>query len=299
MKYLLIISVITISLVGFLVVKNVKNNPQAPIISQQKEKTDFSSKIEVIFKGIKRPHGIGFNNGIIYVSSETDKALYKIIDGKSEKFVDLDFAHDMVFEPDGSIITPVFNEGRVVRVNPNGIIETLHDKQFNGPNGIAYNKFSFVYVSNYNSGRILTTRDGVNFSEVTAGDLKGPAGIAYDKEKNTIWIASFLGNTISSYGLGDNQEASIRRPRTFHYNLEGLIHPESIFVKDSNFSKVLVTAVKNGKGVVVESNPQGKYEIILETDLPDPIVGYFTNDGYVYLVSPNDAEGRILKAKYR
>lgn len=302
MKYLLIVLIIIIALVGYSIYKNQSPKPKPEEKNAQTQQTNkpkeeiVKPEIEVVSKGINRPHGIAVNNGIIYVSSETDKALYKVKDGNIEKFVSLDFPHDMVFEPDGSIITPVFNEGRVVRINPNGAIETLHS-DFKGPNGIAYNKFGAIYVSNYNSGRILTTRDGVNFSEVTAGDIKGPAGIAYDKEKDTIWVAGFLGNTISMYGLGDDKDAAIRRPRTFLATLEGIIHPESIYVKNSKFSIILVTAVKDGKGVIVESNPQGKYKVILETDLPDPMVGYFTEDGYVYLVSPNDPEGRILKAK--
>ena len=296
-RVLLLIVIFLVILFGvtyFVLRKNAQ--VAVPIIKEVLKEEAVKPQIEIVAKGIKRPHGIAFNNGIVYVSSETDKALYKVTGSVIERFADLDFTHDVIFESDGSIITPVFNEQRVVKIKPNGTIQTLYSG-FDGPNGIVFNKFGYVYVSNYNSGRILTTRDGVNFSEVTAGDLKGSAGIAYDKETNSIWVAGFLGNTISMYGLGDSEEAEIRRPRTFHYILEGVIHPESIFVRGSKSSKVLITAVKNGKGVVIESDPQGKYKVILETDLPDPVVGYFTEDGLVFLVSPNDPEGRILKAR--
>lgn len=257
--------------------------------------TNQAPQVEVVATGIKRPHGIGFNNNIIYVSSEIDKALYKITDGKIEKFVDLNFPHDMIFETDGSILTPVFNENRVVRIKPEGTITTLYSG-FDGPNGIAYNKFGNIYVSNYNNSRVLTTRDNTTFTDITVRTLDGYAGMAYDKERNFLWIAGYLGNSISGYGLGD-KDGSIKRPRTFYAKLEGITHPESIHVKDGSTNTLLVTAVRDGKGVIIETNHLGQYKVILETDLPDPLVGYFTDGGYVYLVSPNDSEGRILKAK--
>lgn len=258
-------------------------------------KTTKAPEIEVVATGIKRPHGIGFHNGVVYVSSETDKALYKVREGKVERFVKLNFPHDMIFEADGSIITPVFNENRVVRISPEGKITTLYSN-FDGPNGIAYSKFGYMYVSNYNNSRVLTTRDETTFTDMTVRTLDGYAGLAYDADRNFLWVAGYLGNSISGYGLGD-KNASVQRPRTFYAKLEGVTHPESIYIKGGERNLLLVTAVKNGKGVVIETNHLGKYKVVLETDLPDPLVGYFTDNGYVYLVSPNDAEGRILKAK--
>lgn len=299
MKRRYVIGALFLLLSIILIVYNKQEKPVSPQVTsnqtpQSLEITNTPQR-EVVASGIKRPHGIGFHNGTIYVSSETDKVLYKIKDGKTERFVDLNFPHDMIFEADGSIVTPVFYENRVVRIKPDGTVTTLYSG-FDGPNGIAYNKFGNIYVSNYNNSRVLTTRDNTTFTDMTVRTLDGYAGLAYDTERNFLWIAGYTGNSISGYGLGD-KDASIKRQRTFYTKLEGVTHPESIKIKDGATNTLLVTAVKNGKGVIIETNHLGQYKVILETDLPDPLVGYFTDDGYVYLVSPNDSQGRILKAK--
>lgn len=261
----------------------------------EKKMESEASKIEVVASGIKRPHGIGFNNGIVYVSSETDKILYKIMDGKPQKFVELDFTHDMIFDRDGSIITPVFNENRVVKIFPDGKIENLFSN-LSGPNGIVKDKNGDFYVSNYFSGKVLALKNDGRRYDISIGDHKGPAGLAYSEDKlfmDDLWVASYIDGTFSQYNL---QEKLGSQLRAFHFKFDDITHPESLYLTKDN--KLLATAVKNGKGVVIKiGNIHTQYETLLETDLPDPLVGYFTDEGVVYLVSPNDPAGRVLKVK--
>ena len=252
--------------------------------------------IEVVYSGIKRPHGIGFHQGIIYVSSEIDKALYKVIDGKAEKFVDLNFTHDMIFEEDGSIITPVFNENRVVKISKSGEVETLFSN-LSGPNGIVKDKNGDFYVSNYFSGKILALKsDGRRF-DISQGDHQGSAGLTYLKDKaglDDLWVASYIDGIFAKHDLQDDKVGS--QLRVFLFSYPDIIHPESLYLNKDK--RLFATATKDGKGVIIEVFNQGvPYKIILETDLPDPLVGYFTEEGFVYLVSPNDLKGRILRSK--
>lgn len=287
--------VVALVIIGLIVGLGVSNAIQQLTQKNEGKTEPEPSKIEVVASGIKRPHGIGFNNGIVYVSSETDKILYKIIDGKPQKFVELDFTHDMIFEEDGSIITPVFNENRVVKISSDGKIETLFSN-LSGPNGIIKYKDGNLYVSNYFSGKVLALKNDGRRYDVSSGDHKGPAGLVFAEDKlfmDDLWVASYLDGTFSKYDLGEKPGG---QPRVYHFKFDDIVNPESLYLTKDN--KLIATAVKNGKGVVIKiGNIHNQYETLLETDLPGPLVGYFTDEGFVYLVSSNDPQGRILKAK--
>lgn len=302
-KYLAPVILIIILVAGLAFYKFQSSAPSKPTQHDSTSSSAIKEElkkplVETIVTGIKRLHGIGFNKGVVYVSSETDKILYKVIGGKAEKFVELNFTHDMIFEDDGSIITPVFNENRLVKISPTGQIETLFSG-LSGPNGVVKDEDGNFIVSNYNSNQVLALKtDGTRF-DISHKDHKGPAGLAFIKKGegrslDGVWVASFLSNTFSEYHLDLNKKGS--QLRAFNSSPKGITHFESLYYTTDK--KLLATAVKDGKGVVVEVLDSGRaYNTLLETDLPDPLVGYFTSDGEVYLVSPNDQQGRILRSK--
>ena len=255
--------------------------PQADDRSED-ESAPRVGDLEVLYEGIQRPHGIGVVGDVLYVSSEVDRGLYRITDGALELLAKLNFPHDMIAMRDGSLITPVFLEDRVVRIDEDGTLTELAGG-LSGPNGIAEDGDGSFYVSNYFAGTVVLIGNAAP-PQTIATRLNGPAGLAYNKDSNTLYVAEYLGNQI----------AVIRGDERDRIALSGLINVESLFV--SSDGKVLATAELDRRGVVVEVLGDGGYEVLVSTDLPGPLVGHFTDDGYVYLVSPNDREGRILKA---
>lgn len=248
-----------------------------------------STRIETVYKGIQKPHGIGFGNSKVYVSSETSKELFSINGDKLESVALVNFAHDMLFEADGSIITPIFIENTVAKISRNGIKTDLV-KNLSGPNGIIQDKDGNIYVSNYLSGTVITfNKQSPHDYKTVISSLKGPAGMALDQERNYLYIANYLNNSITRYNAYTSKIYDIRP--------FGLGHIESLYLTQD--SKLVATASNRGQGIVAEINTDGTFKTLLETGLPDPLVGYFVDDTTVYLVSPNDPLGRVLKAKYQ
>lgn len=287
MKYIALVIVLVLTVLGYAFFRN-QSTPAQKTEAFPTEQIEQAEKpkpeIEVVASGIKRPHGIGVYKDTIYVSSETDKALYKVIDGKVEKFLNLNFPHDMIFQDDGSIITPVFNENRLVKIYPDGKLEDL-SKNLSGPNGLAKITGGCFLVTSYISGDL----DCINEDGKTTHlkNLKGPAGVIV--KGSAVYVAVYNAGTILKYSLITQTTNFI--PQVL---IKDLSHPESIGIINN---RLFTTHSVEGKGVVSEILDSAELKTILETDLPDPLVGHFTEDGFVYLVSPNDPQGRILKAK--
>lgn len=253
--------------------------------SRQQNSIQENKKTEVLIQGVKRPHGIGEINGKIHVSSETDKALYKIEGGKAEKVATLDFAHDMWGWSRDSSIIAVFNENRLVEIDTKGGVKSIIEG-LGGPNGLTYDKDRLTYfISNYNLETVVSFKEDHLNPELVVGNLKGPAGLAFDEFTRRLFIANYLDGSIT-----------IVTDKTVLQNIKypDLSNIESLSLDTRN--NLRATATQNGKGVVVILKEDGTYKVLLETELPEPLVGYFT-EYEVYLVSPNDPEGKILKAK--
>lgn len=278
---LMILLFVIFTIFGVIIFNQPKVNIEKPVqqISTQEK------KIEVLIEGIKKPHGIGDINGQIHVSSETDKTLYKIENGRAEKLATLDFGHDMWAWSRNASIIAVFNENRLVEIDEKGNVRDIL-KGLRGPNGITYDQEGLTYyLSNYNSGTVISFKKEDPKPELVVGNLKGPAGLAFDGLTRRLFISNYLDGSIT-----------IVKDKTVLQNIRypNLNNIESLSLDARN--NLRATAIQNGKGVVVILNEDGTYKVLLETELPEPLVGYFT-EFEVYLVSPNDLRGRVLKAK--
>lgn len=237
----------------------------------------------LIAKDIKHPHGIGVINGVVYVSSETDKTLYKLQNGARVKVTDANFVHTMLAQSDGSIIATVFMENTVISIKPDGTKKVLV-KDLAGPNGIVEVKNNRIFISNYLDGTVVSVKKDGSDKKVAISDLKGPAGLAYDSKTDTMYVADYLGASL----------LVVRNGRSAKVEYPGLTL-ESIYVKDA---RVYATTGVKGRGVIVQLLPNGKADVIANTGLPSPLNGHFTDDGSVYVVSPNDPHGYVLKYLY-
>ncbi len=239
--------------------------------------------IQLIYHGIKRPHGLAVAGDTLYVSSETDKGIYAIREGRITRFLPLNFPHDIIVNADDSLITPVFMENRVVKISKEGSITELA-KGLAGPNGIARSRAGDIYVSNYRDGSVVKFREEDARLQTVATGLSGPAGLAYDDANRALYVAQYLGNSIVK--LTDTGKVNIQPT--------GLGHFESLSLGANGNLKA--TAVSRGVGVVVNVRDSGEFAIVITTDLPDPLVAHFA-DGFMFFESPNDPLGRVFKAK--
>lgn len=284
----LIVLVILVSILGLgaIFLNQSKTNLEKPSSQQSEiEEKIKEERIEVLVQGIKRPHGIGEINGKIHIGSEVDKALLKVENNRVEKVASLDFAHDMFAWSNNSALVAIFKENRLVEIDEKREVKDIF-KGLGGPNGITYDSETLTYyVSNYNFGTVISFKREDLKPELVVGNLKGPAGLAFDGFTRRLFIASYLDGSIAIVRDGAILQ-TIKYP--------GLEFIESLSLDSEK--NLRATASENGKGVVVVLKENGTYEVLLKTELPNPLVGYFT-ENKVYLVSPNDSQGRVLKAK--
>ena len=238
----------------------------------------------VVAKGVAAPHGVFALNGAVYVSSEKDKALYKLVNGKPQKFADLDFVHDMLPLADGSFVAAVFNENRVVSISKDGQVKTVL-KDLDGPNGLVRTADGTMLVSNYLSGTVLAfDPDGSN-QKILVTDMKGPAGLAVNKKNNTLYIADYLESSVLV--LNGKKAAKI--------NFPGLTVDSLFFVNEKLYATVGLNTAGGIRGGFVELKPTGEFKLLIDPGLPSPLIGQIDNEGIIHLVSPNDPNGYVLK----
>lgn len=230
--------------------------------------------VEPFVTGIDGLHGVGFFNGTLYVSSWTEQKVYKIDvkNGHRKLLADeLDGAHDMVFDRDGSLVTPLFNENRVVRINTKtGQVKTVANG-FDGPNGIARARDGGFYISSAKSGILSKINpDGGVFTVV--GNLKEPAGIISDTD-NILYVAQFADPSNSVVQVFDNGQV---RPL-----VGGLTNAETLLRDDER--NVIIGDVIGGRAAM-SYFPRGgtAARTILTTNLPGSMVGPVTDGTYLY-----------------
>jgi DNA-binding beta-propeller fold protein YncE len=245
--------------------------------------TTMGESVTEVYRGIKRPHGIGAHLGTIYVSSEADKKIYAIKNGAVVHSLPLNFTHDMVFVGKGGYLTAVFFDNTVVRVLGEKHTETLVSN-LSGPNGLAVNGKHW-FVSNYLAGNVVQFTIEEQTPTTLIQNLNGPAGMVVDEQSNTLYVAEYIGNQITTFNL-KTQESSAT-------SYSPLNHIESLFIDFQG--RLLGAGILDGQGVIAVLNKNGTFDVLIETGLPEPIVAHL-DENDVYIVSPSDKEGKILRA---
>lgn len=235
--------------------------------------------IEPYLKNTPGVHGLGVFDNALYVSSWSDRAVYKVdlATGQRKRLADeLDGAHDMVLDGDGKIVTPLFNEDRVVRIDPkNGRVSELTDEGLSGPNGIAKARDGGFYVSNAKSGTVVKiSSDGGQVDTVASG-LKEPAGIVSDTD-NILYVAQYGDPVNSVIQILDNGQV---RPL-----ITGLTNAETLLRDDER--NLIVGHVANGRTALSLFKRGGTtVQPLLTTGNPGPMVGPATDRKYLYFES--------------
>jgi len=254
-------------------------------------KVDFSNlslnpkNIEVFAEGFNKPHGLGYLDGFIYLSSEGEKTLYRVnIRSKGREIIinNVNFPHDMIIDQ-GEVITPLFYQNQLVNINEGEVREIASG--FDGPNGIVEFENGWL-VSDYNSGSIYKVEQNGAKSLYVAG-LSGPAGMVVDLKGN-IYVANYLSSAKSIVKI-TNQ----KRVETIATQLE---KSESLLIDSKD--NILIGHEKEGKGAISKLTPDGKLSLVLQTQLETPIVGPITDGVYLYFVSASGNDSKIYRVKF-
>lgn len=230
--------------------------------------------------------GLGFFNNTLYFALKSSKRLYKLVNSSPKALADLDFVQNMLFGRDGTIIAPVFNENRVVRILQEGIVvDFLQDVK--SPTSVAKGN-AYYFVSSFFENKVIKIKkDGTN-PELLLDKLSGPVSLYYDSDTNTLYIANYNRPVLTIKKL------STFDPARTDIFFDGLSHIRTILTLYKG--KVVVLASLQGKGVVALLDLDSiRYKLLLQTELPDPIFGVLTKNNIVYLASENDPLGRIFK----
>jgi hypothetical protein len=237
--------------------------------------------------GFNEPIAIGFWKYDYFISSRLDKTVYQIKNDQRIPLAPSDFISDMVFNNDGSVIATVFNENRIISISPKGIISPISNTA-SGPSGIAWSPGGCYYVANYLKGTISCVEQGGKTTDVVK-DLIGPVGLLiYNK---SLYITDYLSNTSSVYSIpiakiGKEKITSIAT---------SLNHATGIGFVDGN---MYVIHSEDNIGVISRIDKNGNSTLVAVSGLPDPVFGKFSPDRYVYLVSPNDSDGKVMRMRF-
>jgi hypothetical protein len=245
------------------------------------------TKIEPFVTGIKEPHGLGIIGNELFVSSWGDRAIYRVnLQTKERRLLadELDGAHDMVQGPDGDLVTPLFKDGRVVKIKlEDGRVTTLA-RGLDGPNGITRARTGGYYVTNANDGTMVRIEEDGKVHELASG-LKEPAGIIVDND-NIIRLAQFDAPNEAVLQIQDNGHRTTLA--------SGLTDAESL-------------AVDAGKNLIIGHTDAGQIAFdvfftrsetpkrILQTTLPGPAVGPVTDGTYLYFESAAAGQSTIYR----
>lgn len=244
------------------------------------------SSVEVFVRDIPGSHGLGVYGDELFASSWDERAIYRVdlASGAKRLLADeLGGAHDMVFDGQGNIITPLFQDNRVVRVDRRSGQVTPLAGGLGGPNGIAKARDGGYYVSNAQDGRVVKIGSAGQVSQI-AGGLHEPAGILADND-NILIIAQFA----------DSENAVLRRQDNGKVAtvVRGLANAESLLRDEEQ--NIIIGHTVDGKAAL-SIFPRGKAaRPLLVTNLPGPMVGPVTDGKYLYFESTAPGQSTIYR----
>jgi hypothetical protein len=238
--------------------------------------------IEVAVDGIPGIHGLGVFDGTLYVSSWTKQALYKVDVGngyRRQLTDEVDGIHDMVMEGN-AIVTPVFGEDRLVKVDKGSGQITILARDLAGPNGIAKARDGGYYVSNAKSGTVVKiSSDGKDVRQIASG-LKEPAGIISDTD-NILYVAQYSDPANSVIQIFDNGKI---QPL-----VGGMTQAETLLRDDRR--NLIIGHSQDGKAAFSFFKRGGTTaQPLLRTNLPGPVIGPVSDERYLYFASIGDSK---------
>ena len=149
----------------------------------------------VFAKGIQNPTGIAIDeSGGLYVASESDGKIYRLIHTVSGYVSGLNAPEAMVRGNDGFVYASDSSNNSIYRISSIDTITTFASG-ITSVSWFAFDNAGNVLLTNFLDGTLL--RISGNNVNVFASGFSGPTGIAADNTNNLYYVMNYLNNTVS------------------------------------------------------------------------------------------------------
>lgn len=164
-------------------------------------------------------------HGTLYVSDTDTNSIYRIDIASQSPAVSLLARDDRLAGPRGLAVHPrtghliavSWNEGRILDIAPDGVIEVLVSNsffswRFRNLDGVDFDTWGSMYVSDFTAGKVWRVTPDETFN-VIAEYLPTPADISVDKTNHLILVPYIYGNAAEINGLEAPVQAKRKKKR--------------------------------------------------------------------------------------
>jgi sugar lactone lactonase YvrE len=192
--------------------------------------------------GIPSPTGITVKDGIVYVASESEGKVYKLLHRTGIYINGLNMPRGLAKGPDGSIYIADNVNNNIYRVDALDSL-TSFVADVPSPSWFVFDNIGTTFLTDFSGGNLLKL--SVNNKNVFASGMAGPSGVAYDTMNNLFYVNNYLNGTLSVVSGTGNVS-------TFAVGLSGpmgvaLVSPGNFYV--ANSSNGTISKVVQGSGV--------------------------------------------------
>ncbi|MCL4558246.1 MAG: IPT/TIG domain-containing protein [Deltaproteobacteria bacterium] len=194
--------------------------------------------------GIPAPTGIAIRDRTIYVASESQGKVFKLVHPVSTYAAGFNDIRGITKGADSRIYIADYANNAVYRIDPGGLITTFA-QGITALSWFVFDTAGDMYVSDFSNERLLRYSGGL--LSVFASGLNGPAGMAYDSVNDLLYVADYRDGTLSVI----NDAGSVS---TFAVGLSGpmgvaLLSPGEVYV--ANSASGTIVKVAQGSGISV------------------------------------------------
>ena len=192
--------------------------------------------------GISAPTGVAIKNGVIYVASESEGKVYKLLHRADIYTSGLNMPRGLAKGPDGLIYVADNTNNNIYRLDsPDNLTGFVADVP--SPSWFVFDSIGTTFLTDFTGGNLLKLSG--NNKGVFASGIAGPAGVAYDAMNNLFYVNNYLNGTLSVVSGTGNVS-------TFAVGLYGpmgvaLLSPGNLYI--ANSSNGTIAKVVQGSGV--------------------------------------------------
>ncbi len=170
-----------------------------------KKKGNLLGSIDLSLIGARQLNGLAFDTeGRLYAADTLSNTIFRV--EPQNNFLATVFAKDpRLGNPSGllhdarhkRLLVAGAQSGRILSVDGKGTLFPLLNKQFENPQGIAFDKAGNLIVADFKAGVVYRIK---NYSEVEVlrKNVVTPAQLSFDFRRNRVLVPSFKGNLVFS-----------------------------------------------------------------------------------------------------
>ena len=242
--------------------------------------------------GIQNPQGISFDDDYVYVSSYDNNRVLKY------DFQTGEFVNEFISSRDNDLLNPVDNiinndkfyvaselSKKILTYDLNTGKFLSQLKLHDSPHGLAFDSDETIYVSLFNSNKVISYNLSTKQSAVLLSgndNLVGPQGLAVDSKNDILYVSSSGNNQIFQYDLQYNTS----KPISVSSGTGILQKPQGLTVYDGN----LFIANNNSNEILKYIPQHDSLDVFVQDtgDLIRPSGITFGPDSGLYVINEND-----------